>query len=166
MMDLLRGLVKSLLAFLLFETIVAQLLAHTSYEKYAKLFTGLLLILIMLSPIISAFKLWDTLNWNVETAFVKQERDTKKLEAKMESLEEKAGILNEYKRQLKSVISTWFTQRGGSVSKCIINMDKESGDIKDVSIGFTGEKELEDEALIMLENNFGLKKEQINLKRD
>lgn len=165
-MDLIRSLVKSLLAFLLFETIAAQLLAHTSYEKYAKLFTGLLLILIMLSPVISAFKLWDTLNWNMESAFVRQERDTKRLEAKMESLEEKSGILKEYKRQLKSVISEWFTQRGGSALQCSINMDKESGEIKEVYISFTGEKELEDEALIMLENNFGLKEEQIKINRD
>lgn len=166
MMDLIRGLVKSLLAFLLFETIAAQLLAHTSYEKYAKLFTGLLLILIMLSPIISAFKLWDTLNWNMESAFVRQEKDTKRLEAKMESLEEKSGILKEYKRQIKSVISEWFAQRGGSVVQFGINMDKESGDIKEVSISYTGENELEDEALVMLENTFGLKKEQIKINRN
>lgn len=165
-MSLIRSLVKSLLAFLLFETIADQLLAHTSYEKYAKLFTGLLLILIMLSPIISAFKLWDTLDWNMEFALADQEKEIKSLEAKMESLEEKSGILKEYKQQLKEGISEWFSQRGGEVRDCRIAMDKESGNIKEVSILFSGEKELGDEAFTMLKNTFGLKEEQIKIERE
>lgn len=162
-MSLIRSLVKSLLAFLLFETIADQLLAHTSYEKYAKLFTGLLLILIMLSPVISAFKLWDTLDWNMEFELAHQEKEIKSLEAKMESLEEKAGILKEYKQQLKEGISEWFSKRGGEVRDCRITMDKESMDIMEVSISFSGEKELGDEALTMLKNTFGLKEEQIKI---
>lgn len=164
MMDLIRSLVKKLLMFLLFETITSQLLAHTAYEKYAKMFTGLLLILIMLSPVISAFKLWDTLDWNVEFAYLRQERDTKRLEYEMESLEEKTGFLKEYRRQLKSGISEWFSQRGGKVTECSLRMDKESGEVKEVGIIFTGKKELEEEVLLMLENTFGLKKEQVDIK--
>lgn len=154
-MDIIRGLVKSLLAFLLFDTMAGQLLENTPYEKYARLFTGMLLILIMLSPLISAFKLWDTINFYSDFEFMNRENRVSMLEERMESLDKKKGLENEYKKQVKAGISQWFSMRNAEVEKCSIKIDSESGSIKSVKVSYTGDAGIEKEAVKMLKNALG-----------
>lgn len=185
-MELVRSLVKSLLAFLLFETMIGQLLENTAYEKYAKLYTGLLLILIMLSPLISAFKLWDTLNWNVDFELMNQERfessadfqispdarrhashtveNAENLERKMEDLERDMGIEKQYKIQLSSQLAQWFSQRNASMEECKIKINEEDGTIEKINISYAGDEKIKEEAVSMLNITLGIKEESISIK--
>ena len=50
-MDFLYDWVKNLAVFLIFISIIRNLLPKNHYEKYVKLFTGMLVILLVLQPL-------------------------------------------------------------------------------------------------------------------
>lgn len=61
-MDLLMDTVKNLAMYLIFITVIKNLIGDTSYGKYAEFFMGIVMILILLGPLSKALKMDGTLD--------------------------------------------------------------------------------------------------------
>lgn len=100
-MDLLYGWVKNLVCFYILMTAVLHLLPSGSYRKYVRFFGGLLLVILLLSPILEWFRDPDLLLQKVSYESFWQEMDTVRLDVKgMEKVQQQA-----YKKEYEKAIA-------------------------------------------------------------
>ncbi len=127
-MEELFSWIRNITYYLIFITVVGNLLPNKKYEKYIKLFAGMVLILLVLKPITGGLRLDDTLAYYFESISLKKEAgeltgklsemDGKRLESMIARYEEAVGT------DLKSMAETdGFTCRE---SRAEINQDQES----------------------------------------
>ncbi|MBE7719981.1 MAG: sporulation protein [Lacrimispora celerecrescens] len=128
-MEELFNWIRNITYYLIFITVVGNLLPDKKYEKYIKLFAGMVLILLVLKPITGGLRLDDTLAYYFEAISLKKEAgeltgklssmDEKRLETMIARYEEAVGT------DLKSMAETeGFDCR---TSRVEINKDQESG---------------------------------------
>ena len=94
------GWVKNLVCFYIFITAVLHLMPKKSYRKYIRFFTGLLLVILVLTPVFSLLRDEDNLYGKIEQTgfFQKMENlklDTARLEASQKEIYQK-----EYERTI------------------------------------------------------------------
>ena len=65
--------IRSIIYYLIFITVVANLLPNKKYEKYIRFFAGMVLILLVLKPITGGLRLDDTLAYYFESISLKKE---------------------------------------------------------------------------------------------
>lgn len=128
-MEELFSWIRNITYYLIFITVVGNLLPNKKYEKYIKLFAGMVLILLVLKPITGGLRLDDTLAYYFESISLKKEAgeltgklsemEGKRLESMIARYEEAVGT------DLKSMAeSDGFTCRE---SRAEINQDQASG---------------------------------------
>lgn len=89
-MEVIYGWVKNLVCFYIFLTAILHLLPKESYRKYVRFFTGLLLVIMVFTPIFSLLKDKDSLYEKIEQAGFFQEMENLKLDtAYLESSQQK-----------------------------------------------------------------------------
>lgn len=127
-MEELFSWIRNITYYLIFITVVGNLLPNKKYEKYIKLFAGMVLILLVLKPITGGLRLDDTLAYYFESISLKKEAgeltgklsemEGKRLESMITRYEEAVGT------DLKSMAETdGFTCRE---SRAEINQDQAS----------------------------------------
>jgi len=127
-MDELFSWIRNITYYLIFITVVGNLLPNKKYEKYIKLFAGMVLILLVLKPITGGLRLDDTLAYYFESISLKKEAgeltgklsdmEGKRLESMIARYEEAVGT------DLKSMAETdGFTCRE---SRAVIDQNQES----------------------------------------
>ena len=93
--------VKNLVCFYLFLTVVLHLLPKKNYQKYVRFFSGMLLTILVTSPILSLMGNEDLLKERVSQAGLFQELDNLKLDtAHLEDVQ-KEPYIREYERALE-----------------------------------------------------------------
>ncbi len=127
-MEELFSWIRNITYYLIFITVAGNLLPDKKYEKYIKLFAGMVLILLVLKPITGGLRLDDTLAYYFEAISLKKEAgeltgklssmDAKRLETMMAGYEEAVGT------DLKSMAETEGFEC--SAAKVEINKDQES----------------------------------------
>lgn len=65
--------VKNIVYYFIFITVIGHILPHKKYEKFIKLFSGLILILIVIQPVIKGLKLEEQINYYFESYSFKNE---------------------------------------------------------------------------------------------
>ncbi len=65
--------ISSILCFLIFITMVIALLPAKKYEKYIRFFTGMMLILLVISPLTKGLRQEDRIAYYFETITIKKE---------------------------------------------------------------------------------------------
>lgn len=97
--------IKSIVFFLLIISIVNNLVGDSSYKKYINLVTGMILIILVVSPLTNLFNI----NEKIDYYFAKNtfEVDAEDISNKLIKIEneQKAGIINEYKNEIKKQTS-------------------------------------------------------------
>lgn len=86
-MEELFSWIRNITYYLIFITVVSNLLPDKKYEKYIKLFAGMVLILLVLKPITEGLRLDDTLAYYFEAISLKKEAG--ELTGKLSDMEEK-----------------------------------------------------------------------------
>lgn len=79
-MEAIYGWVKNLVCFYIFITAILHLLPKESYRKYIRFFTGLLLVILVLTPIFSLLRNKEDLYEKIEQAGFFQEMENLKLD--------------------------------------------------------------------------------------
>ncbi len=102
--------IRNITYYLIFITVVINLLPDKKYEKYIKFFAGMVLILLVLKPVTGGLRLDDTLAYHFEAISLKKEAgeltgeiskmDERRLENMIASYEEAVGV------DLKSMAET------------------------------------------------------------
>lgn len=104
-MDAVYGWVRNLICFYIFMTAVLHLLPKESYRKYVRFFTGLLLVILVLTPVISLFREEDVLYEKIAQAGFWQETENRKLDTEYLADSQRAVYQKEYEKAIGMDIS-------------------------------------------------------------
>ncbi|MDF2803619.1 MAG: putative rane protein, partial [Anaerocolumna sp.] len=93
--------VKSIIIFMVLTSIISNLLGKSSYKKYINLITGIILVILVISPLLKLFQLDKTLDYYFTTNTLLA--DAQDIDSQLMSMEngQKEAIFNEYKEQIK-----------------------------------------------------------------
>lgn len=99
-MELIYVWVKNIVCFYIFMAIITHLLPRESYRKYVRFFSGMLLTILVVTPVLSVFGKEDVLMKKINQAGFLQELDNLKLDTRHLELTQKKVYLEEYERAI------------------------------------------------------------------
>lgn len=145
--------VKNIAFYLIFITAIMNALPDNHFKKYVKLFTGMILVVILISPISRLFQFDHALDFS----FV-----TKTYELELEEIQKQIGnvedmqseqLLSGYEETVKTRIDEIVKAEGKNVSGMEVVFDKdpkspEFGTIQKIELRISSEEESQDKILI------------------
>lgn len=124
----LYGWVRNITCYLIFMTVITNILPNKKYEKYIRLFAGMVLILIVLKPLTSGLRLDDQIAYFFESiTFQSQAEDFKKELAGME--DQRLGtMVKQYETAVQMDVEKMAEGEGLSARrvKAVIESDRNS----------------------------------------
>lgn len=96
--------VKSIIIFLVLTTIISNLLGKSTYKKYVNLITGIILVILVISPLLKLFQIDDTLDYFFSFNILSTEAED--MNSRLVNMEEgqMSEILKEYKDEIKAQV--------------------------------------------------------------
>lgn len=96
--------VKDIIIFLVLTTIISNLLGKSNYKKYVNLVAGIILVILVISPLLNLFQLGDTLDYYFSVNILSSE--AKDLNSELLDMEkgQMSEILQEYKEEIKNQV--------------------------------------------------------------
>lgn len=119
---------KNIIIFLILVTVIFNLLGKSNYKKYVGLVTGLILVLLVITPIITLFGKEDILNFSLNShGTLVQAEDISDELFRMEKLSEDS-MFSEYKEVIRGQTIKLLSEKGLVLRsmKIEINTDKDS----------------------------------------
>lgn len=86
MIDYLYEWMREIAYYMVFMTAIMQVAAAESYRKYIRLFTGIILVLMILAPVMQIFGITEKETWMQEAEY---ENAVQEIEEKVEEIEKK-----------------------------------------------------------------------------
>jgi len=130
-MDGILQWVKSIAFFLILSGLVYQILPDSRFKKYVRFFMGLVLTLMVLSPLLNLWNLENVLVQAAETFSL--DRSRIELQAELENGvgEQEAGIQREYQGMILEKVTGIVAEKGYFVQdfSAELNLDSESEDV-------------------------------------
>lgn len=108
--------IRNITYYLIFMTVVANLLPNKKYEKYFRLFAGMVLILLVLKPFTGGLRLDDKLAYYFESISFKKEAS--ELTSRLSDMEEVRlkSMVNQYEEAVENDVKT-MAEASGFVCK-------------------------------------------------
>lgn len=103
--------VKNLVCFYLLLTVVLHLLPQKSYRKYVRFFAGMLLTILVVSPVLSLMGNEEALKSKISQAEFFQDMDNIKLDTEHLEAVQKEAYLREYEHALEMDVGRMAKQR-------------------------------------------------------
>lgn len=124
-MEELYGWIRNITYYLIFMTVVSNLLPGKKYEKYLKLFAGMVLILLVLKPVTGGLRLDDRLAYYFEAISFKKEAD--ELKAELSGMEGKRldNIIGQYEAAVANDIKSMAETAGFVCKKADVTIETE-----------------------------------------
>ncbi|MCI8484987.1 MAG: stage III sporulation protein AF [Lachnospiraceae bacterium] len=97
--------VKNIVCFYILLTVVLHLLPKEGYQKYVRFFSGMLLMILIITPVLSLLGKEDVLLKRIDQAGFFQELDNLKLDTEHLEQTQKRAYLKEYERAIGTDIS-------------------------------------------------------------
>lgn len=124
-MGLLYETVKTIVFYLILVAIVMNLLGTSSYKKYVAMFTGMLLIYILISPIMKLVNLTDTIDYHTSEYYYRTGLKDYSLELMEGEEEQKKYILEEYKNKIGEQIELYLVGKNLYIQQCNIDIQED-----------------------------------------
>lgn len=141
--------VKNIIIFMVLTSIISNLLGKSSYKKFVNLVTGIILVIMVISPLLKLFQLENTLDYYFTTNSLLA--DAQELNSQLEGMEngQKQVIFNEYKEQIKVQVAKVLDDDKLQIYNMNITIDEDDtsnnyGDILSLSIAAGYEKKEEE----------------------
>lgn len=99
-MELIYGWVKNLVCFYIFMAVILHLLPKDSYRKYVRFFSGMLLIILAVNPVLSLLGKEEMLLQKISQAGFFQELNNVKLDTEHLEQAQKKAYVKEYERAI------------------------------------------------------------------
>ena len=127
-MDAIYNWIKNIVFFLVLITIINNLVESTSFKKYINLISGMILIILVVSPIFNIFDINEKIDYNYEkNAFTS---DVQNIGNELIEIEEMqvSMILKEYKKEIENQTSKILEKKSLFISEfeVKINEDRKS----------------------------------------
>ena len=100
-MELVYTWVKNIVCFYIFMNIIIHLLPKDSYRKYVRFFSGMLLMILVATPVLSVLGQEEVLMQKISQAGFFQELDNIKLDTAHLEQTQKKAYLQEYERAIE-----------------------------------------------------------------
>lgn len=150
--------IKNILIFMIINTIIMNLLGNKSYKKYVSIVSGMVLVLIVISPVMKLMKLEGNLDYYLQAnEFAIETSDFKNDLNRMEE-EQRDAIFAEYKEKIRLQVEELLSEDKVSVKsiKIVLDQDPSStsfGEIKGMVIeaSTAGDKDVKDENSLSIE---------------
>lgn len=124
--------IKNIVIYMLLNTIIMNLLGNKSYKKYASIISGMILVLIVISPVMQLMQLDDNLDYYLK--YNDLNVDTIEFKSKLSAVEEeqRAAILAKYEDKIIGQIKELLQQENIYPENIEIKID---GDARSSSFG-------------------------------
>lgn len=124
MLDLIYDWIKNIIIFLVLTTIITNLLGKSAYKKYINLITGIILLILVISPLFKLFQLEDSLDYFFSANYLLAE--TKEINVKFDDMEDKQTqtIIIEYKEKIKEQIEVILESEDLYIKSIAITIDE------------------------------------------
>ena len=120
--------IRNIVIYMILNTIIMNLLGNKSYKKYISIVSGMILVLIVISPLVNLIKLDEILDYNFKSNdFAIETADFKNNLARVEK-EQRTAVLSEYNKKIKSQVEELLLEEDVILTQfdVTINMDYES----------------------------------------
>lgn len=124
--------IRNITYYLIFMTAVVNLLPNKKYEKYFRLFAGMVLILLVLKPFTGGLRLDDKLAYAFESISFQQEASQLKLQLSHMEGKRLESVIGQYEEAVENDLKTMVASSGHVCKKANVVID---GDVKDSSFG-------------------------------
>lgn len=120
--------IRNITFYLIFMTVVGNLLPNKKYEKYFRLFAGMVLILLVLKPFTGGLRLDDKLAYYFEAITFKSEAS--ELTSELSEMEEKrlVSMIRQYEEAVETDLTQMADSSGFECEKAeaVIEKDRKS----------------------------------------
>lgn len=124
-MEAVYGWVKNLVCFYIFITAVLHLLPKESYRKYVRFFTGLLLVILVLTPILSVVGDKENIYERIEQAGFFQEMENLKLDTAYLEASQQEFYQKEYEKAICMDIEQMVERQELKANKVEVKLTEE-----------------------------------------
>ena len=130
-MDVIYDGVKTIVVFLILVAIVMNLLGTSSYKKYVSIFTGMLLVSIVITPLMKLFNLTDSMDYTHYVSIALKinnfKIEAKDMNEKIFDADEKqkSYITQEYTIKLKEQLEKNLNEKNLTLKKCDFTIDED-----------------------------------------
>ena len=149
-MEKLLEWVWQITCYLIFITVLMNLLPKKSYEKYIRLFAGMILILLVIKPVTGAFRLDEKLVLLFENITFQEEAEEFRRQLSDMEKEQLYALVDQYENQVGEDVTAMAGAMGVKVSEAKVEVDRNPdgdsyGRILSIVIQVTEDKEAEKE---------------------
>lgn len=119
------GWVKNIVIFLVLTTIVTNLLGKSSYKKYVNLITGIILVILVISPLLKLFQLESSMDYYFTTNTLLAEAEDMNGRLVEAGEGQVPAILKEYKEQIGKQVGNLLLEQDVYLENIEVTIDEE-----------------------------------------
>ena len=133
------GWVRDIVIYLMLNTIIMNLLGNSSYKKYVSIVSGMILLLIVLSPFLKLLNMEGIMDYYLNSNIYQSEATDFKRELKLMEEKQREEVFTDYKDSIREQVEELILDEGLYIYEfdLVMNMDDESeifGKITDINI--------------------------------
>lgn len=145
-MDAVYGWIRNLTGFFLFMSVIDNLLPNKKYGKYIRLFSGMILILLVLQPLTGSLRLEDRIAHYYESFVFRYQAEDLQTEILGIEKQRLSQMIEQYEHAVEQDVSQMAEDMGFAVIKCSVIIDgnegtEQFGMVTDVSLNVSMEGE-------------------------
>lgn len=138
-MEILKDLVRNILTYYIILSVLMAMIGKSSYKKYIEMFSGLVMIIIILNPLIKLFGVQDALDMNLQKNQLYEVTQAESDDIMVAELKQQDAVLKQYKDTIANQIDTVMKNYDFSATdvEVIIDDDTDSetfGQVKTISV--------------------------------
>jgi stage III sporulation protein AF len=128
-MGVIYSWVKNIVIFLVLTTIVTNLLGKSSYKKYVNLISGIILVILVISPLLKLFQLDKTLDYYFTNNSLLAEAEDINDELVNAEESQKNAIFEEYKTEIGKQVGNLLEKEDLYVNSCEVTVDEDEDSV-------------------------------------
>lgn len=145
-MDAVYGWIRNLTGFFLFMSVIDNLLPNKKYGKYVRLFSGMILILLVLQPLTGSLRLEDRIAHYYESFVFRYQAEDLQTEILGIEKQRLSQMIEQYEHAVEQDVAQMAEDMGFAVIKCSVIIDgnegtEQFGMVTDVSLNVSMEGE-------------------------
>lgn len=138
-MGVLKEMVRNILTYYLILSVLMAMIGKSSYKKYIEMFSGLVMILIILNPLIQLFKAENALTLNMQKNELYQITQAESGDMMVAELKQKDAVVKQYEdtiaKQIATVLRNYKYQAADVKVTIEDNTDSDTfGQVKDINV--------------------------------
>lgn len=138
-MEVLKDLVRNILTYYIILSVLMAMIGKSSYKKYIEMFSGLVMIIIILNPLIKLFGAQDTLDMNLQKNQLYEVTQAESDDIMVAELKQRDAVLKQYKDTIAKQIDTVMKNYDYSATNVEVTIDEDVdsetfGQVKNISV--------------------------------